>query len=87
MTISPGTLASGVAPPSTAHSISRPWDIASTMTSESCSKALATAAGSSAASMTLTMPTDDPARAGLTNTGSPSVSAAGSNGSPARRAR
>src|SRR3954453_4672287 len=72
--ISAGTLASGnpSAFSRTPDSISRPDTAASTMTLLSCSKATVTAASRSAQSVTLVMPTLDPARARLTNTGSPS---------------
>ena len=59
---------------STPHSISRPTIAASTSTFGSSARAFATAASRSAQSATRLMPTDEPARAGLTNTGSPSRS-------------
>ena len=59
---------------STPHSTSRPTSIASTSTLGSIARAVAIAASRSAQSVTLVMPVDEPARAGLTNTGSPSRS-------------
>ena len=59
--------------PITEHSTSRPRAAASTIASESCSNAVSSAAGSSSASATRTIPTEEPSRAGLTNTGSPSA--------------
>ena len=62
---------------STAHSISRPTIAASTSTFGSCCRAVATAASRSPHAVTRVMPSDDPARAGLTKTGRPSRSRCG----------
>ena len=48
----------------------------STITFESCARASSSAAGNSSQESTLEMPIDDPPRAGLTNTGSPSAAIA-----------
>ena len=48
------------------------FDDASTIVSGSCSKACSSARGSSATSCARTIPTDEPSRAGFTNTGTPS---------------
>ena len=48
------------------------------MTRGSCAKACSSAATRSWPSSTFAMPTDDPSRAGLTNTGSPSERTASS---------
>ena len=62
------------APPAPRSSISRPGTAASTSTLSSTARAVAIAAGSSAQSSTRLIPIDEPPRAGLTNTGSPSRS-------------
>ncbi len=86
--ISAGTLTSGGAPSSpssTASSISRPGTAASTSTLSSAARAAAIAAGSAAQSSTRLIPIDEPPRAGLTNTGSPSRSwSASASDAPAR---
>ena len=67
--ISPGSEAIGSPLPITEHSTSRPSANASTMASASWANAAPSAAGSSSALATRAIPTDDPSRAGLTNTG------------------
>ena len=59
--------------PSTEHSTSSPSEKRSTSTSGSCSNAPASAVSSSDSDQALPMPTDDPSRAGFTNTGGASV--------------
>ena len=71
-TISAGMDATGSSLPSTAHSISRALTAASTSTLVSKLRASRKAGSSSAALLTLLTPTDEPALAGLTNTGKPS---------------
>src|SRR6218665_686779 len=75
MTTSPAILTRGGRTPvscSTAHSSSRPTIPCSTSRLSSSAKALSTAASNSSQSVTFVTPTDDPARVGLTKTGSPS---------------
>jgi hypothetical protein len=72
ITISPGIDASGSRLPSTEHSTSMPVASRSTSTTGSCSKASAIAWSSSTSLTAFEIPTDDPSRAGLTNTGGPS---------------
>ena len=62
-----------VVAPRTEHSTSRPRAAASTIASASCSNAVSSAAGNSASVAARTIPTEEPSRAGLTNTGRPSV--------------
>jgi hypothetical protein len=50
-----------------------PPENASTITRPSWPKAVSSAPSISSASLTLTMPTEEPSRAGLTNSGSPSA--------------
>ena len=50
-----------------------PSENASTITSPSWPNAVSSAPSSSSASVTLTMPTEEPSRAGLTNSGRPSA--------------
>ena len=72
-TISPGSEARAApVAPSTEHSTSMPVLIASTMTDGSWTNAASSAAPSPSADTTFAIPTDDPRRAGLTNTGRPS---------------
>ena len=59
-------------PSSTAHSTSIPSTAASTSTLGSCTRAASMASSRSAAEATRVIPTLDPPRAGLTNTGKPS---------------
>src|ERR1700722_11695072 len=59
-------------PSSTPHSISRPRTNSSTMILRSCRNASAIALANSCSVPALLMPTDEPSRAGLTNTGRPS---------------
>ena len=81
-TISPGTDAIGSSLPSSEHSTSAPSAWASMITRGSWRRAASTAASSSAASVTLLMPTLEPRRDGLTQSGSPSSSAASRHPSP-----
>jgi hypothetical protein len=60
--------------PVTAHSTSIPGENASTIASPSCWNAVSSAPSSSSAPDTFEIPTEDPSRAGLTNSGSPSSS-------------
>ena len=55
--------------PITEHSTSMPAEKPSTITSESWAKAASSAGPSSASDQTLAIPTEEPSRAGLTNTG------------------
>ena len=83
-TISPGSDARAApVAPSTEHSTSIPRAIASTMTFGSCTNAASSAAPSPSAVTTFAIPTDDPSRAGLTNTGSPSAASSASTASRA----
>ena len=72
-TISPGTEASGSWRPITEHSTSMPLENASTITRPSCANADSSAASRSASDHAFAIPTDDPSRAGLTNSGVPST--------------
>src|SRR5262245_29006803 len=88
MRISDSSEASGAppySPSSTPHSTSRPTTAASTSTFGSTARAAAIASSSRSQSLTLLIPYDEPARAGLTNTGRPSRSrSAGLSDWPAR---
>ena len=87
ITISPGTDARGSSRPITEHSTSIPSEKPSTMTRLSCAKAASSAAPISASDHTLLIPTEEPSRAGLTNTGVPSTvsSCRTASGSPRQR--
>ena len=69
MTIWPGSDAIGSSFPITEHSTSSPSDIASTITRGSCARAASIARASSSAFDAFAIPTDEPSRAGFTNTG------------------
>jgi hypothetical protein len=70
-TISPGSEACGSTLPKTEHSTSRPDAEASTITRGSWRSASSTAASSSSSRSTRVMPTLEPRREGLTQSGSP----------------
>ncbi len=72
---------------STPHSISRPTTAASMSTFGSLRRAKATASGTSSQAVTRRMPTDEPAREGLTNTGRPRRSRSAAVRSAAVRSR
>ncbi len=73
-TISPGSEVSTVSLPSTEHSTSRPRAEASTITRGSWRSASSTASSSCSSRSTRVMPTLEPSREGLTQSGSPSRS-------------
>ena len=64
-----------------------PRAIASTIARGSCAKAPSSAPGNSSAAVTLTIPSEEPSRAGLTNAGSPSRPRSVSTRSGSRRQR
>ena len=71
----------------TAHSTSTPALNASTMTRPSWVKAPSSAATSSSSWRTLAMPTEEPSRAGLTNSGRPSAASSSRTAPGASRQR
>jgi hypothetical protein len=70
-TISPGIDAIGWSLPSTLHSTSTPLTNSSTRIFSSCWNASSIPARSSSSPRAFVMPTDEPSRAGLMNTGKP----------------
>ena len=71
----------------TAHSTSTPGLNASTITRPSWANAPSSAASSSSAPRTFAMPTDEPSRAGLTKSGSPSAASSARTASGSARQR
>ena len=70
-TISPGSDATGASLPSTPHSTSTPSTNSSTSTFSSWRNASSMPASSSSGVVAFVIPTDEPSRAGFTNTGKP----------------
>src|SRR5207244_13412919 len=70
-TISPGSEASGSSFPSTPHSTSTPDTNSSTSTFSSWRNASSTAGASPSSEPTFVIPTEEPSRAGLPQTGKP----------------